>query len=151
MRCCFPGPGSAGIASKPGYPTVLVPFGMIPNTPGPQLRRRPRRRGRGGNARVHDAADHDAGRDADSGRHADAARDHAVHAAGTAPAGLRSETAAVRRRIHRLRLQRADAAAARLCVRAGDKEADAAAGIAVRERRIFIRDYPAIWNGDIGV
>jgi amidase len=30
----FPGPGSAGIASKPGYPTVLVPFGMIPNTPG---------------------------------------------------------------------------------------------------------------------
>ena len=31
----FPGPGSAGIASKPGYPTVLVPFGMISNTPGP--------------------------------------------------------------------------------------------------------------------
>ena len=31
----FPGPSSAGIASKPGYPTVLVPFGMIPNTPGP--------------------------------------------------------------------------------------------------------------------
>jgi amidase len=30
----FPGPGSAGIASKPGYPTVLVPFGMIPNAPG---------------------------------------------------------------------------------------------------------------------
>jgi amidase len=29
----FPGPSSAGIASKPGYPTVLVPFGMIPNTP----------------------------------------------------------------------------------------------------------------------
>jgi amidase len=28
----FPGPASAGIASKPGYPTVLVPFGMIPNT-----------------------------------------------------------------------------------------------------------------------
>src|SRR4029077_12931502 len=27
----FPGPGSAGIASKPGYPTVIVPFGMIPN------------------------------------------------------------------------------------------------------------------------
>ncbi|HEY2431995.1 MAG TPA: amidase family protein [Vicinamibacterales bacterium] len=27
----FPGPASAGIASKPGYPTVLVPFGMIPN------------------------------------------------------------------------------------------------------------------------
>src|SRR5215213_6258950 len=30
----FPGAASAGIASKPGYPTVLVPFGMIPNTPG---------------------------------------------------------------------------------------------------------------------
>ena len=28
----FPGPSSAGVASKPGYPTVLVPFGMIPNT-----------------------------------------------------------------------------------------------------------------------
>src|SRR5205823_10492341 len=27
----FPGPASAGIASKPGYPTVLVPFGTIPN------------------------------------------------------------------------------------------------------------------------
>jgi amidase len=27
----FPGPSSAGIASKPGYPTVIVPFGMIPN------------------------------------------------------------------------------------------------------------------------
>ena len=30
----FPGSSSASIASKPGYPTVLVPFGMIPNTPG---------------------------------------------------------------------------------------------------------------------
>jgi len=30
----FPGPASASIASKPGYPTVLVPFAMIPNTPG---------------------------------------------------------------------------------------------------------------------
>jgi amidase len=30
----FPGTSAAGIASKPGYPTVLVPFGMIPNTPG---------------------------------------------------------------------------------------------------------------------
>jgi amidase len=30
----FPGASSAGIASKPGYPTVLVPFGMVPNTPG---------------------------------------------------------------------------------------------------------------------
>jgi amidase len=32
----FPGPSSAGIASKPGYPTVLVPFGMIPNAPSNQ-------------------------------------------------------------------------------------------------------------------
>jgi amidase len=30
----FAGASSAGIASKPGYPTVLVPFGMIPNPPG---------------------------------------------------------------------------------------------------------------------
>jgi amidase len=30
----FPGTSAAGIASKPGYPTVLVPFGMVPNTPG---------------------------------------------------------------------------------------------------------------------
>ena len=30
----FPGAASAGIASKPGYPTVLVPFGMVPNVPG---------------------------------------------------------------------------------------------------------------------
>ena len=30
----FPGASSAVIASKPGYPTVLVPFGIVPNTPG---------------------------------------------------------------------------------------------------------------------
>ncbi|MEO8027533.1 MAG: amidase family protein [Bryobacteraceae bacterium] len=30
----FPGPSGAGIAAKPGYPTVIVPFGMIPNTQG---------------------------------------------------------------------------------------------------------------------
>src|SRR5262245_21235004 len=41
----FPGPSSAGIASKPGYPTVLVPFGMIPN-PAPA----PGRGGRAGGA-----------------------------------------------------------------------------------------------------
>ncbi len=28
----FPGPNGAAIAAKPGYPTVTVPFGMIPNT-----------------------------------------------------------------------------------------------------------------------
>ncbi|MBX6363634.1 MAG: amidase [Gemmatimonadetes bacterium] len=29
----FPGPSGAGIAARPGYPTVVVPFGMIPNEP----------------------------------------------------------------------------------------------------------------------
>jgi amidase len=31
----FPGPGGAGIAAKPGYPTVIVPFATIPNAPTP--------------------------------------------------------------------------------------------------------------------
>ncbi|MEO8503277.1 MAG: amidase family protein [Acidobacteriota bacterium] len=31
----FPGPGGAAIAAKPGYPTVIVPFGMVPNAPTP--------------------------------------------------------------------------------------------------------------------
>ncbi|NJD08892.1 MAG: amidase [Gemmatimonadetes bacterium] len=31
----FAGAGSAGIAAKPGYPTVIVPFGFIPNEQGP--------------------------------------------------------------------------------------------------------------------
>jgi amidase len=29
----FPGANGAGIAAKPGYPTVIVPFGLIPNAP----------------------------------------------------------------------------------------------------------------------
>ena len=33
----FPGASSAGIASKPGYPTVIVPFGMVPNAPTPSF------------------------------------------------------------------------------------------------------------------
>jgi amidase len=33
----FPGAGSAGIAAKPGYPTVIVPFGFVPNTSGPEF------------------------------------------------------------------------------------------------------------------
>jgi amidase len=45
----FPGPSSAGIASKPGYPTVLVPFGFVPNTPG-NFGGRGAGPGRGGNA-----------------------------------------------------------------------------------------------------
>ncbi len=31
----FPGPGGAAIAAKPGYPTVIVPFAMVPNAPTP--------------------------------------------------------------------------------------------------------------------
>ncbi len=29
----FPGPNGAAIAAKPGYPTVIVPFGTVPNAP----------------------------------------------------------------------------------------------------------------------
>ena len=31
----FPGSGGAGIAAKAGHPTVIVPFGMVPNAPTP--------------------------------------------------------------------------------------------------------------------
>ena len=31
MQFCFPGPSGAGIAAKPGYPTVIVPFAFVPN------------------------------------------------------------------------------------------------------------------------
>ena len=31
----FPGGGGAGIAAKPGYPTVIVPFGFVANEAGP--------------------------------------------------------------------------------------------------------------------
>ena len=31
----FPGATGAAIAAKPGYPTVIVPFGRIPNEPTP--------------------------------------------------------------------------------------------------------------------
>jgi amidase len=33
----FPGSSGAAIAAKPGYPTVIVPFGTIPNAPTPPL------------------------------------------------------------------------------------------------------------------
>jgi amidase len=33
----FPGASGAAIAAKPGYPTVIVPFGMTPNAPTPPL------------------------------------------------------------------------------------------------------------------
>jgi len=31
----FPGPSGALLAARPGYPTVIVPFGMVPNAPTP--------------------------------------------------------------------------------------------------------------------
>ena len=31
----FPGASGADIAARPGYPTVIVPFGMVPNSPTP--------------------------------------------------------------------------------------------------------------------
>jgi amidase len=31
----FPGPSGAGIAARAGYPTVMVPFGFVPNAPTP--------------------------------------------------------------------------------------------------------------------
>ena len=31
----FPGSSGSGLAAKPGYPTVIVPFGMVPNSPLP--------------------------------------------------------------------------------------------------------------------
>jgi amidase len=33
----FPGANGASIAAKPGYPTVIVPFGIVPNSPTPPL------------------------------------------------------------------------------------------------------------------
>jgi amidase len=33
----FPGSSSAGIAAKPGYPTVMVPFGFLESTGGPPM------------------------------------------------------------------------------------------------------------------
>jgi amidase len=33
----FPGASGAGIAAKPGYPTVIVPFGTVPNAPTPSF------------------------------------------------------------------------------------------------------------------
>jgi amidase len=33
----FPGSSSAGIAAKAGYPTVIVPYGFIPNAPAPDF------------------------------------------------------------------------------------------------------------------
>ena len=80
----FPGASGAGIAARPGYPTVIVPFALVPNAPTPAF-----------------------------------------------PVRLRREAGAVRRQLHRDGVQRAEAARARVRVRAGDEEASAAASRAV--------------------
>jgi len=33
----FPGSAGSSVAARPGYPTVIVPFGMVPNTPTPSF------------------------------------------------------------------------------------------------------------------
>ena len=33
----FPGSSGAALAARPGYPTVIVPFAMVPNAPTPAL------------------------------------------------------------------------------------------------------------------
>ena len=33
----FPGSSGAALAARPGYPTVIVPFAMVPNAPAPEL------------------------------------------------------------------------------------------------------------------
>ena len=33
----FPGASGASIAARPGYPTVIVPFALVPNAPTPSL------------------------------------------------------------------------------------------------------------------
>ncbi len=33
----FPGANGAGVAAKPGYPTVIVPYAMVPNAPTPSF------------------------------------------------------------------------------------------------------------------
>ena len=33
----FPSSGGANLSARPGYPTVIVPFGRLPNTPAPPL------------------------------------------------------------------------------------------------------------------
>jgi len=35
----FPGSSGAAIAARPGYPTVIVPFGLVPNAPAPPFPR----------------------------------------------------------------------------------------------------------------
>ena len=89
----FPGASGAGIAAKPGYPTVIVPFGLFvpmppqPGGPGP--------------------------------------------APAPYPDGLHARAGAVRRELHRHRLQRAAPDRAGVRVRAGHQAARAAAKRAV--------------------
>ena len=76
----FPGASGAAIAAKPGYPTVIVPFALVPNR-----------------------------------------TDAAV------PGGIRREAGSDGRELHRHGVQRAEAARARVRVRAGDQETRPAA------------------------
>ena len=123
----FPGASSAGIASKPGYPTVLVPFGMVPE----HARAISAAAGGRGRGDAPPAAPGTAPAGAaPSGAPAGDGRGATPPAA--IPARVRAEAAALRRRLHRHRVQRADAPAPGLCVRAGDEEADAAARTALR-------------------
>ena len=70
---------------KPGYPTVIVPFGLVPNAPPPAF-----------------------------------------------PDRIRCEARAVRRQLHRRRVQRAAADRACVRVRAGDKAQSTAAGVSIK-------------------
>jgi amidase len=33
----FPGPFGSSVAARAGYPTIIVPFGMVPNRPSPSF------------------------------------------------------------------------------------------------------------------
>ena len=118
----FPGASSAGIASKPGYPTVLVPLAMIPNTPG-------NLGGGGGSGRGRGDAPPAALGTAPAGAvpsGAPATDGRGAPPPPPFPPGFDLEAAAVRRRLHRHRVQRAHAVAPGLRLRAGDEEAHAA-------------------------
>ena len=49
----FPGPTGAAIAAKPGYPTVIVPFGTVPNAPTAAVSGRIRRQARTVRRQLH--------------------------------------------------------------------------------------------------
>ena len=124
----FPGPSSAGIAAKPGYPTVIVPFGMIPNTPG----NLGGGGGRGGRGDAPPAAPGASSRRAPPRQRRRAAGDgRGATPPPPFPPGFDPKPQPYGVGFTGTRVQRADAAAPGLRVRAGDEEADAAAGTAI--------------------